>query len=612
MDAERPDRLCIACEQPHEAVLDSGQHSPAAVAAAGTSERPPHYHEAFVTAMSLALCFSILSAWIFDAVSETLLDGNCLRLTHIAVMPVAAAFMVFSCHTIFSSIACGVGPVDHMKVMVRKLYRRFFGGKCNIYVNDDGLMTLCEEKRRERIEYYMSEGIAYCSRPPSCNKGGYVRRGRFKKASNLNFALNISLQVEAMMNRHTLGYAEALQMLVEEGGGSFLAAGDVRIGDFILLVDSDTRVPSNCIAPTVTELAQARRVAYTQHLTTPLRVGKNYWEDAISHFTSTIYNVAIRIATSGGDMAPLVGHNVFLSWSAMKECAYIDEADFQQKFWSENHVSEDFDMALRFQVKGFHGRYVTYTGPGFQEGVSLTVHDEIVRFKKYSFGASELLFNPFSQWRKGPFSSQYLRYLASDTPWWSKVTVSAYLSSYLAISASWWLSLVHYFMYAWSDYWREEVVTSLDISVTVLVIFSGVALFGVALVRYRLGTTSLVAAVWEELRHVPIMVLFFNGISMHLFSSILSHLLDIDVEFGATQKEIKQTNFFQEMGHTLYTYKWQYALNGLFLCIVIGLYIAPSPWAIRAPHSIIPIGTSIFGHMMAPILLNPVLMRLKF
>ena len=140
-------------------------------------------------------------------------------------------------------------------------------------------------------------------------------------------------------------------------------------------------------------------------------------------------------------------------------------------------------IQLARKVKGFHGRYVTYTGPGFQEGVSLTVHDEIVRFKKYSFGASELLFNPLSQWHKGPFSSQYLLYLASDTPWWSKVTISAYLSSYLAISASWWLSLVHYFMYAWSEYWREEVVTSLDISVTVLIIFSGFALFGVALVR---------------------------------------------------------------------------------------------------------------------------------
>ena len=53
---------------------------------------------------------------------------------------------------------------------------------------------------------------------------------------------------------------------------AFLAGGDVRIGDFILLVDSDTRVPEHCIAPTVTELLLSPEVAFTQHFTTPLQV----------------------------------------------------------------------------------------------------------------------------------------------------------------------------------------------------------------------------------------------------------------------------------------------------------------------------------------------------
>ena len=44
----------------------------------------------------------------------------------------------------------------------------------------------------------------------------------------------------------------------------------------------------------------------------------NYWENAISHFTTMVYAVAIQVACSGGDPAPLVGHNVFLRWSAMK------------------------------------------------------------------------------------------------------------------------------------------------------------------------------------------------------------------------------------------------------------------------------------------------------
>lgn len=86
-------------------------------------------------------------------------------------------------------------------------------------------------------------------------------------------------------------------------------------------------------------------------MTTPLQVVHDYWEDAIAHFTTSIYTIAIRLATSAGDVPPLVGHNAMLRWSAIKEVAFKDEMDNgKRKYWSENHVSEDFDMSLRFQV----------------------------------------------------------------------------------------------------------------------------------------------------------------------------------------------------------------------------------------------------------------------
>lgn len=43
----------------------------------------------------------------------------------------------------------------------------------------------------------------------------------------------------------------------------------------------------------------------------------------------------------------------------------------------------------------FIGRYATYTGPGFQEGVSLTCVDEVIRLRKYAYGACEMLLNKF-------------------------------------------------------------------------------------------------------------------------------------------------------------------------------------------------------------------------
>ena len=53
---------------------------------------------------------------------------------------------------------------------------------------------------------------------------------------------------------------------------AFLGGGDVRVGDFILLVDSDTRIPGDCILPTVSELLDSPEVAFTQHLITPMQV----------------------------------------------------------------------------------------------------------------------------------------------------------------------------------------------------------------------------------------------------------------------------------------------------------------------------------------------------
>ena len=73
------------------------------------------------------------------------------------------------------------------------------------------------------------------------------------------------------MEVHQLDPFDALE-LVKAQDGRFLGGGDVRIGEFILLVDSDTRIPVDCILPTVSELLQSPRVGFTQHLITPMQV----------------------------------------------------------------------------------------------------------------------------------------------------------------------------------------------------------------------------------------------------------------------------------------------------------------------------------------------------
>ena len=79
----------------------------------------------------------------------------------------------------------------------------------------------------------------------------------------------------------------------------------------------------------------------------------------------------------------------FLRWQAVQDAAFIDR-DGKEKIWSETHVSEDFDMALRLQMRGYIIRWATYSKGGFKEGVSLTVDDELNRWQKYAYGECQL------------------------------------------------------------------------------------------------------------------------------------------------------------------------------------------------------------------------------
>ena len=89
---------------------------------------------------------------------------------------------------------------------------------------------------------------------------------------------------------------------------------------------------------------------------------------------------------ANGEVPPFVGHNAFLRWKALQDAAFVDLDDGIEKIWSESNVSEDFDMALRLQMRGFIVRWATYSKGGFKGGVSLTVDDELKRWQKYAFG----------------------------------------------------------------------------------------------------------------------------------------------------------------------------------------------------------------------------------
>jgi hypothetical protein len=121
------------------------------------------------------------------------------------------------------------------------------GGSANIFVNDDGLQLISEELRKERIDFYAAHGIGWVARPKHDNSpGGFQRRGKFKKASNMNFAMDISCKLEDKLKNiqrpddwsstdEAEATAWALEQTLFEAGGMAWANGNIRIGDYILI-----------------------------------------------------------------------------------------------------------------------------------------------------------------------------------------------------------------------------------------------------------------------------------------------------------------------------------------------------------------------------------------
>jgi hypothetical protein len=134
------------------------------------------------------------------------------------------------------------------------------------------LQIISDADREERIMFYADHGIGWVARPKhDDSEGGFKRRGRFKKASNMNYGLALSLKMEEIIQRLEIERGDdssiadsaisdngredieeqalrlAIDEIYEESGQRFKPwahnAKAIRMGEIILIVDSDTIVP---------------------------------------------------------------------------------------------------------------------------------------------------------------------------------------------------------------------------------------------------------------------------------------------------------------------------------------------------------------------------------
>jgi hypothetical protein len=260
--------------------------------------------------VGMAMCLAIIllfGTFISQLLIECVVDGTYTRLALIICVPFLMCVSLFFFQVIFSNIFQIIGPIggqhtnsrfySPIKPSLRRAYMDGFsaphitiqmpvykegmesviiptvrslqtaisyyeshGGSASIFINDDGLRVLSEEEAQKRIEFYHDNNIGWVARPKH-GQDGFIRKGKFKKASNMNFALNISQAVEKYLQEMVDAkcaaegsdmidqqeedemYRIALERVLQENPKA-QAAGNIRMGEFILIVDSDTRVVS--------------------------------------------------------------------------------------------------------------------------------------------------------------------------------------------------------------------------------------------------------------------------------------------------------------------------------------------------------------------------------
>jgi cellulose synthase/poly-beta-1,6-N-acetylglucosamine synthase-like glycosyltransferase len=169
------------------------------------------------------------------------------------------------------------------------------GGSANIFINDDGMQLIPSELAQARREFYEEHNTGWVARPghdpcPADGGKGFVRRGKFKKASNMNYALMVSNNVEAKLDtvergdewnakRESEAYEKALAEVLNEEEGRAWAEGNVRVGDYILIIDSDTRVPKDCLLDAVSEMEQCPDVGILQFSSGVMQVTDSWFEN---------------------------------------------------------------------------------------------------------------------------------------------------------------------------------------------------------------------------------------------------------------------------------------------------------------------------------------------
>ncbi|CDW93833.1 hypothetical protein [Sporisorium scitamineum] len=462
------------------------------------------------------------------------------------------------------------------------------GGKANILVCEDGMQLIDEEEQQARKEFYQTQGCGWVSRPGH-GHNDFVRAGRFKKASNMNFVLDFSYDVQQLLDGgRAKTYDEALEMALQARDGRAQAEGDVRLGDYIFLIDCDTRIPVDAFLDAAREMETCPEVAILQHCSGVMYVADHFFENMMDFFTDVV-NFSISWLVACGATAPFVGHN-----------AYIH-----------------FDMSLRLQLQGYVVRWAAYSNLGYLEGVSLTPSDELNRWQKYAFGCSEIILQPLRLWlTKGPLTPLFVKFLTSDKcSLAQKITVLSYMFSYYALAMSFPFAVIMFIIVGlYENQTGQYIVDSFRIWLSILVVFSAGGTAARLLCFLRSRQKGFLYVFKRQFVYFWPMIVFFSGLPYHILLAILAHPIEYNMTWAATQKDVQETSLLDEVKEILSRYWHCYLVMFSFVTVMLlfGTNLLSQEFCIYGINLFWPGAITVFGHIFYPILLSPVFMRFNF
>jgi cellulose synthase/poly-beta-1,6-N-acetylglucosamine synthase-like glycosyltransferase len=263
----------------------------------------------------------------------------------------------------------------------------------------------------ERVEFYRRHQLAFVARPrpvPGCDST--TRRGRFKKAGNINRTIHIANAIAELRAAEGIDYGSALERVLKEDRFRYThAEGTISIGDLILMLDKDSTTPRDALILTVPEFIHDRRLAYTQHKTNATNAGDNYFAGIMGVYTRLVFRLGYPAKALQGWMPPFMGHNGFVRKSVLAGDGY----------WSEDRVGEDLDFTMWAVASGGRGKYIAIEGAIFGEQVTRTYAEEAGKYHRYGFSILELILNPVGSWlQRGVFTERFKRYMRSDKLGW--------------------------------------------------------------------------------------------------------------------------------------------------------------------------------------------------